>query len=192
YFDSQLPGDVEAFYRVTAVYEDNAESPPARASATRTVAQELIVEAVADTFVLDSEPQANFGSSFTLRADASPVALTYLRFEIGSIGDAEVASVALRLYARSDGAGIKVNSALTSDWTESEINYANAPGTGPLVVEAPPFSADDFMEVDVTALIDVEEQPVTLVIRNSDTVSAGFLSRESGYFAPQLVVRLAP
>src|ERR687883_229408 len=71
----------------------HAPIPPAAAVAT--VSQTFTP--VADAYVSSAKPSSNYGTSPKLKADASPVVTTYLRFDVTGI-PGDVVQATLRLH----------------------------------------------------------------------------------------------
>lgn len=84
---------------------------------------------VADAYVIQSHPSQNFGLSTTLRADASPVTRSYVRFIVNGLnGGATVQSAKVRFYVNSTSTtGFAVRTLSNNTWIESTITYSNSP-----------------------------------------------------------------
>jgi hypothetical protein len=76
----------------------------------------------ADAFVSQAEPNANFGTSPTLRTnDSRRTQRSYLRFDVSQLPGTVVVA-RLRLFAdRRDRVGYAVRSVAGSDWTENRV-----------------------------------------------------------------------
>jgi hypothetical protein len=143
--------------------------------------------ASADAFVSQARPNRNFGTDPVLRTDASPtLERSYLRFDVRPLSGA-VTRATLRLHANGhDRVGFAVRSA-TTDWTEDQITYANAPAPGAIAGASGPASAGSWTSVDVTSLVPGEG--TTSFVLTATSASAGrYASRERGMVAPELVV----
>src|SRR3954471_4937237 len=104
----------------TSVAALTALTLPAAASATVTSAP------VADTYVTSDVPTHTAGTSPSLRADASPVVRSYLRFDAGAIGT--VHSATLRLTpAVSHRVGLTLVDVADDSWNELTTDYNSAP-----------------------------------------------------------------
>ncbi len=80
--------------------------PPTIASA----ASNLAFRPVADAYVNASKPGVNYGKSSSLRADASPNARSYLRFNVTGLGSSHIQRAFLSIYARSSSSsGLRVS-----------------------------------------------------------------------------------
>jgi acid phosphatase type 7 len=98
---------------------------------------------VADAYVIKSQPSSNFGKLSSLRADASPVTRSYLRFTVSGLNGASVQSAKLRVYANNaNGTGISVLRLSNTSWGETAITFKNAPAPGTVISRSKGFSAD--------------------------------------------------
>jgi hypothetical protein len=150
----------------------------------------FIFEPVADAYVHETEPNANFGSTTILRTDASPELLSYLTFDVQGLAGL-ILRATLRLYAETaSDVGYDVREVTDTHWEESSITYDNAPAFGPVVSPSGPFRAGTWTTVDVTPLI-AGNGPVSLALTTAADTAARYASRESGDHAPQLVIEMA-
>ena len=141
---------------------------------------------VADSYVLATHPNTNFGQSVKLQADGAPVARSYLRFNLQGIAD-PIMSAQLYLHANSGSStGFQVNAVDDGSWTENDITYANAPAPGALVANSGAFAIDTWKIVDVTSLVHGSGD-VNLALTVLNPTGMVFGSNQSA-FAPMLVV----
>ena len=175
---------VEAF---DASGNPSGESSPASAT-TPAPPTSFTFTPVADTYVNESSPTANYGASTALRADASPINRSYLRFSVQGLGG-PVKSATLRVYANSSsGTGHDVRGVADNTWGERTITYANAPTVDAIVTgSSGGFSVGSWTTVDVTPLI-TGNGTFSLAITTPSSAAISYASRESGANAPQLVV----
>ena len=147
------------------------------------------VAASADSYVSSTAPTANYSKAAQIRFDGSPVVLSYLKFDLGSMSGV-VTSASLQLYANSPSStGYEVHRA-SSVWSETGITWTNAPAVGPLVGRMGAFAANTTTSVDVTSAVTPGAVVgFVLVGRGPTAVSIG--SRESSR-PPLLVLTLAP
>jgi hypothetical protein len=147
------------------------------------------VDPSADAYVSERRPTVNFGSEKELLAAGTPkVSRSYLRFELANLSGT-VAKATVRLYSKDRSqSGYEVRAITDSAWAEQTITYRNAPPPGPVVATVPQISADAFASVDVTRL--VAGAGVLNLVVTTATDRLRFASRESGGFAPQLIVDL--
>ena len=108
--------------------------------------------ALADTYVRANEPDASFGKNDELRVDDTPVARSYLRFEIFGI-PGTIVRATLRLYTSTNsGDGFQVRASGNS-WIESRTTYRNAPAVGHLIAQSGSFFANEWVSIDVTPAV---------------------------------------
>jgi Calcineurin-like phosphoesterase len=142
----------------------------------------------ADAYVSAAQPSGRFGTETRLKVDASPVMRAYIRFNVQNVSGA-VTSATLRLYTRtSSNVGVEVRSVSSSGWTETDINYANAPTPSATVTRTSgAFSSDQWISVDVTPLV-AGNGSVSFALTTTSSAVSSFSSRENSSKAPQLVV----
>lgn len=145
---------------------------------------------VADAYVSQATPTANYGSSTTLRTDGSPIQNSYIRFNVQGI-NGTVGKATLRVFANSHQAtGYDVRSVSDTTWDENSISYSNAPPVSSTVTgSSGPFSAGTWTSVDVTSLIH-GNGTYSLALTSTSSTSTSYASRESGSNAPQLVIEV--
>jgi hypothetical protein len=164
--------------------ETPAETPAATPVVDDSVA--YTYTSVADSYVLATRPNTNFGQSVKLQADGAPVARSYLRFNLQGLTD-PVIEAQLWLYAGSGSStGFQVNAVPDGSWTESDITFANAPAPGTLIANSGPFASDTWQAVDVTALVR-GNGAVSLALTSINPTSMVFGSNQ-GVNAPKLVI----
>jgi hypothetical protein len=146
-----------------------------------------VYKPVADTYVTAARARANFGRSRTLRVDASPEMTAFVRFRLKRT-TALAASVTLLLRPGSPGrARYAVRRVEDSEWRERRLTYATAPHPSLRFASSRPVRRGAWSAVDVTSLIALDDEEVTLAITtHGQEISFG--SRESRS-APRLVVR---
>jgi parallel beta-helix repeat protein len=143
----------------------------------------------ADAYIDSATPDGNFGTSSTVRVDASPIKRTYLRFSVQGVSGA-VTSATLRLFATSSSSvGHDVASTSDVTWGERTITYSNAPGFGASMGSSGPFSSGNWIDVDVTSIV-VGEGLVSFVVTTPSNTAISYGSRE-GANDPQLAVEWA-
>jgi hypothetical protein len=141
---------------------------------------------VADAYVNASSPGSNYGSSTTLRTDASPDVRSYLRFDLqGVVGT--VSRATLRVYANSSNSlGYDVHGVSDNTWTETGITYTTAPPVGSAVGSSGAISSGTWTTVDVTSLV-TGSSTLSLALTSASTTATSFSSRE-GTYPPQLIL----
>ena len=146
---------------------------------------------VADAYVYQSNPTTNYGTSNLLRADGSPIMWSYLRFNIQGV-NGTVQRVTLRVYANSaSSTGFDIGNVTNNTWTESTINYNNAPAIGSSVGSSGPFGAGVWTTVDVTSLV-TGNGTLNLGLYTTSATAISFNSQQSSINGPQLIVETGP
>ena len=138
---------------------------------------------VADSYVNSASPAQNYGTSSQLRADGSPDVRSYLRFDLQGMGGT-VVSATLDIYANSGSStGFDVRGVADSNWSESLINYSNAPSTGSVAGSSGSFGADSWTNIDVTSLIS-GNGVVSLALTTAGSTAMSLASREDSGMDP--------
>jgi acid phosphatase type 7 len=162
-------------------------SQASKASSPQQDIGNIVFTPVADSFVRESNPESNYGSSKTLYVDNYPVTHSYLRFEVNGLTNQDVQSVKFRIYANSSNrTGFTVSAVLDNNWEENEITYNNAPEIGPEIGISRAIKSGRWVIVDVTNAIQ-SDGIYTLEITTSSSRNTNLSSREAGNKAPQLV-----
>ncbi len=192
YTDSGLSPSTTYSYTVVARDAAGNVGPASNtASATTDVAPTsgtFTFTAAADSYVDAGNPTSNYGTGTALRIDASPVQISYLRFDLsGVVGTLQ--SVTLRLYAEARGShGCNVLPVADSTWGETTITWNNAPAPGAQVASCANFTAGSWVDVDLSgANLVTGDGSLSLAITDPSNTATRFSSRE-GTNAPQLVV----
>ena len=147
--------------------------------------------AIADAYVNSGSPTSNYGSSTTLRADASPDLHSYLRFNVQGL-NGTVTKATLRLFANSAlSLGCTAHSVSNNTWTESTINYNNAPPVGGALGSSGSFGAGVWISMDVTAYI-TGNGTYNLALTTPSSTAVSLVSREAGANPPQLIIETSP
>jgi hypothetical protein len=146
----------------------------------------LVFSPVADTYV-HAFNYANYGTLTILRTGASPEIRSYLRFQVQGL-TRPVTKATLRLWAQTtSSAGYEVRSVNDNTWTETTLNYNNAPAVGDVIGSSGVINADTWTEVDVTSYI-TGIGIFNLALTSTSTSSFTFASRESSYGRPELIL----
>lgn len=195
YTDTAVQPGTTYTYAVVAVNYSGAQSPASGSASATTPAtppvelEDIVLSAVADAYVSSVQPEANFGTSAVLRADAAPEHAGYLRFDVPALGGV-VTKATLHLYARSGStAGYQVQRLNDDGWDEATIRYSIRPATGKATrASNTNFAAGTWTAVDVTEWVQANH-PLSLALIGLHPVGIAFLSRENGEgLAPQLVI----
>ena len=98
----------------------------------------------------------------------------------------------LRVFANSASiSGIYIHSVSDNTWTESAINYNNAPPVGNVIGSFSPVTGGVWINTDVTAYI-AGDGTYNFALTTPGSTAISFAGRQSGGNAPQLIVETAP
>ncbi|PTA44496.1 DNRLRE domain-containing protein [Micromonospora sp. RP3T] len=182
---------------VTAVAPPVAAAPagtPAKPHVTTAAqvaraAAAVTLNPVADAWVDASHPTVNAGRTASLRVDAVPRQVAYLRFEVADVATDPTA--VLRLYVETaSSTGVDVHPVADNNWDENTITYGNAPPIGATVVRSGPVGADTWVSVNVSSLV-TGNGPVTMALTTTNDTGLRVTSRE-GVDKPQLMTPAPP
>jgi hypothetical protein len=146
---------------------------------------------VADSFVHEGNPASNYGNVTSLRADASPVIRSYLRFDVQGLSGT-ITRATLRVFTNtSSSTGLEVRNVADDSWTELTIIYSNAPAADDVTATSGAFSAGAWMTVDITPLI-TGNGSFNIALTTTSSTAFSLASRESGANTPQLIIETLP
>jgi hypothetical protein len=132
-------------------------------------------------------PTANTGTSTNLRADASPEANAYLKFDVTGLSGPP-RSARLRLFVTDASAGGPRAFSVANGWTETGITWNNAPAiAGIALAAAPSAPLNSWVEFDVTSAIS-GNGTFSLAVKGGSSDNVYFNSRQATTNKPQLVV----
>jgi len=195
--DSGLVPQTTYLYRVIARDAAGNQSDPSNDAIVTTdpapTSGTFTFDVAADSYVDESAAAVNYGTATSLRIDASPQQISYLRFDLsGVVGT--VSSVTLRLYAQANGnKGCNVLPVADSSWDETALTWNNAPARGASVATCDSFNANTWVVVDLTAAALVSGNgQLSLAISNPSSTSTRFSSREGPNPAQLVVVTVPP
>jgi hypothetical protein len=118
--------------------------------------------------------------------DGSPIVRTYIRFNLQGLSGT-IRRVTLRVFANSSSSsGYSVGSVSNNTWTETTINYNNAPPVGGAVGSSNGFSGGVWTTVDITSLV-TGNGTLNLALVTSSSTAISLASRESAN-VPELIV----
>lgn len=176
-------------YTVDAFDPAGNHSPLSNTVNVTTLSQAtLVLPAIADAYVNEENPGANYGTSVTLRTDTVPLQNSYLRFNVPYL-PGDVLSAALQVYANTSGSKGYSLYTTSGNWNETSLTYSNAPPLGVGVGVAAPFSSNSWSAVDVSALV-IGSGELNLVMIGNSSTAVSYSSRE-GLNQPRLVIVLA-
>lgn len=159
---------------------------PTASAATPTTAT---FTAVADASVREDAPDANFGAATTLRADGSPRAESYLRFEVGGLASPLTRAV-LQVYSLSTSDTGVAARPVTAGWSERTVTWTSRPAVGDVTARSGATREGQWASIDVTALV-TGNGPVDLAVTSTAPPSRSLRAREAGATAPRLVIEAA-
>ena len=139
---------------------------------------------VGDTYLTAASPATNFGGAPTLNVAPNSPAL--VQFDLSSIPAGTNVSVAyLRVFVNKvTTPGALTVSAVTSAWVENTVTSASQPTVGPDIGFSPADTANAFLVVDVTALVQQWlASPATnfgIQISSQSVASVSLDSKENG------------
>ena len=109
-----------------------------------------------DAYVNSAHPSVNYGSLSNLHVNSNGTAL--LQFDLSSLPSGTIASqigkATLKVFVnRINTVGSVTVQPITSAWSESAVTYATIPSLGTAVAAFTPTAAEQFVVVDITALV---------------------------------------
>ena len=113
----------------------------------------VTVTATEDTYVVGTAATTNFGNSTVLGVDASPVTVSYLKFELGPYAGRTVSGATLELRATTSGSQGTQNVKMVGDdsWTETGLVFGNRPALGSTLGSLGPTAKNTGYTVPLTA-----------------------------------------
>jgi parallel beta-helix repeat protein len=144
---------------------------------------------VADSYVDASAPNSNSGNQTSIRVDADPVRVAYLRFDVR--GTTSPTSALLKVYAESSSSvGVQAHAVANNSWGENSITYNNAPAVGALLDSTGAFPAGSWISLDVSGAV-TGDGFVSFALTTTSATAIRITSRE-GVNKPQLIVPAPP
>jgi hypothetical protein len=133
----------------------------------------------------------NYGNASTLRADASPVVRSYLRFDIQGLSGT-VTHATLRIFTNSSSStGYEVRGVSDNSWGELTINFANAPAINGVTNTSGSFASFAWTTVDITPLI-TGNGTFSLALTTTNNTAFSLASREASANVPELIIETVP
>ncbi len=157
----------------------------------RTAAPTLVrttIPAAAAVSVYATAPDITHPASSTLRVDSSPVARTYLRFDLSRL-TGEVTSAKLSFDPLSTSpVGLAVD-LVAGGWTPDQLTYFTAPKPRERIGHSGPLSRGVRSSIDVTRFVQAYRQlDIALVALSSQQIALA--GRQRGALGPQLALVL--
>lgn len=148
---------------------------------------------VADSYVNSAtgSTTTNYGTSTQVRVDGSPIVRTYLRFNVQGLSGT-VNRVTLRIFANSaSSSSLGASGVSNNTWTETGINFENAPPLGSSLGSSSPITAGAWVSIEITAYV-TGNGTYNLALTTPGSTAISLASRETGATAPQLTVETRP
>jgi acid phosphatase type 7 len=152
-------------------------------------ATSLSFSPIADAYVSEASPTANFGTATQISLQSAPALTGYIIFNPGGL-PGSVTSATLRVQARTTSShGFDVRALADTTWSEQTLAYENAPAPDPMIAASSgAFSSGQWISIDVTQLVE-GNGPVGIALTRTRTTSVSVSSKEAGAAAaPQLTV----
>jgi hypothetical protein len=185
-----FPTDTATDTAVPFPTETMSQTPTGTSVSTPTI-RTFTFSPAADAYVNQSSPTTNYGASTQLRADGSPLVRSYLRFGVQGL-NGTVTRATLRVFANSAASsGCVANIVSNNTWTETGLNYNNAPLMGGALGSSGSFGAGTWITMDVTAYI-TANGTYSIALTTPGSTAISLASREAGANAPQLIIETAP
>ena len=160
----------------------NGTTPAAAATSTT-------YTSVADAAVREDMADTNLGSAITLRADGSPRAESYVRFQVGAL-PAPVSRAILQVYSLSTSDTGVAARPVTGPWSESSVTWNSRPTIGAIIARTGATREGQWASIDVTSLV-TSGATLDLALTSTAGASRSLRSREGGATAPRLVIETA-
>jgi hypothetical protein len=146
---------------------------------------------IADAYTNEGSAATNYGTATTLRADATPLVRSYLRFDVKGLSGS-ITHVTLRIFTNSSSStGYEVRNVADNAWTEGTINHTNAPAMDGVTATSGAFSGGVWTTVDITSLV-TGNGTYNIALTTTSGTAFSLASREAGANAPQLIIETSP
>jgi hypothetical protein len=195
FHDTTVAAATSYDYTVRAVDSNGNVSPDSnKMTVTTPGGTTLTFSPIADAYVDQANPTANFGTATTLKTDSgTPVVQSFLRFDVSGITGKTVQKATLRLYV-TNGApdGPPMHVVTDTSWTETGITWNNQPPLGTLLSDVGALTASTFVDYDVTAALagKADGEYSIGIAQTPTTDGVDFRSREATSNGPKLTVAL--
>ncbi len=130
-----------------------------------------------DTYADANTPDTVRGSLTVISVDASPVRVSYLKFNVSGVGTP--ASVAVQINAESSGDGFDLYAVADTSWTESTLTFNNAPPLGALLGSVGAVKPGTLYQIDVSSYV-TGDGIYAFGIATTDTTVITLGSKEGG------------
>jgi chitodextrinase len=181
-------------YHVVAYDAALNVSPPSNTATvtTRSADRTLTFVPSADATIESANPARNFGSATTLQADASPVRGFLVKFNVSGVGSASVVDAKMRLYVTNPSNRGGDFRAIGAGWTETTVNWQNAPAGGAVVGSLLRTVQGSWSEISLPSGVVTGDGDVAFRAESPSTDGVDYISREgTAALRPQLVVTVS-
>ena len=143
-------------------------------------ATSIVLKPAADAYISTASPTTNFGKLTSLRADASPVVESLVRFNVGNLGGLPIIQARLRIYANTGStSGIAVKSVVSTTWGESTVTARNMPALGNRLSAFAPVVAKTWVSLNVSSYVRAAGI-YSFAITTPGSTAISLAARESG------------
>lgn len=168
---------------------------------TGTAASEThTVIAVADSYVLSTNANANFGATnLVVQKNVNQEFQSYIKFDLSSLFGTSVISAKLRVRLRSNSVAhtIKVYSCNDDSWTNGGITWNNKPAAGTQQASIDLTTTLDWYEVDITSWAASQfagDKLVTVILMDDQSQNRNSqyygIETGAGAYEPRLVIEV--
>jgi chitodextrinase len=190
YSDTSVASGTTYTYTVDAFDGTGNHSPPSDLVSVTTpsgTVHTVTLTPVADSYVDSSATTTTHGTSAQLRVDGSPLVYAYQRYDLSSV-PGTITGLSLKVFATSSSsAGYAVRSVADNTWSESALDWANAPPIGATNVgTSGAITSNTWTTADASSLINGNGL-LSMAMIGINSTAIAFSSRE-GANPPQLVV----
>ncbi len=144
----------------------------------------VTLTATADSYVSSGATGTNYGTSTMLGVDASPVEISYLKFDLSAYAGRTLESATLQLRSAGSGSvGTQSVKLVASDaWTETGVTYSNRPALGASIGTLGPTATNTNYSVPLTisGLTGELGQQLSLGLDSSNSDGLDLNSRQAG------------
>ena len=150
------------------------------------------LEPVADTYVQANRSETNFGIADDLKVDGDPVQISYLRFDLSSLGGATIHQANLVLTVTNGSTSSQVVHLVSDSWDELAVTYATRPKLGDEIAKINGGKEGNTQTIDLTKAVQAAAgKSFAIAIVSDGTDSFDVASREHPDAAPRLVIQLS-
>jgi hypothetical protein len=143
-----------------------------------------------DVVVGSYQPNSNFGGYNTLGADARPVWISYLKFDLSYLMGKDIKKAKLKLYVTNSSAGYQnIKSISNSNWNEYTLTYNRRLAMDGVLGYMDRSAKNTWSEVDVTSYVKSKlGKQMSIGIDSYDGDGLVFYSKDNSSNKPQLIV----